>query len=79
MYKIHQSKVDLASTTICYTEIVPLRTTFCVDVILHVELVGWEGLLWVVEGHEEISAFEVTAEGEPMGSRSCRTNLHYFC
>ena len=42
MYEIHEFKFDLPTSFTSHTEVVPLSAAFCVDVVLHVELVDWE-------------------------------------
>jgi hypothetical protein len=78
MYEVHQPEFNLAASFVRNAEVVPLRTTFGIDIVLHVELVGWELLMGIVHGKEEIAALKTAVKGQPVRLRFARGDVQYF-
>ena len=46
-YKIHDTKFNFTTMLVCYRKVVPLGATLRIDIVLHVELIGWQHLAGV--------------------------------
>jgi hypothetical protein len=65
-YKVHQTQLGLPTTTVPHTEVVPLRASLRVNIVLHIQLVGRQRSLRVTQGHQQITTLERTVKGQPI-------------